>query len=253
MTRFAAPAAVLLAFAALASPARFVSRAALAATDPPKKRASPSATAKRPAAATAGAAEQKKRNAALAEAVHKNDVAQVKRLLARGANPNGDTPDGSPYLVGVAARKDETLVAALLQAGADPNRADRDGFSPLMAAATGGSLPIVNLLLAKGARPNAIPGKKAGMNALSRAVFSGNVEVVKRLLDADAAINARSDQLTALMAAAAFGHEAITRLLLERGAYPALRNEQGYTALYIAEQEGHTAIANLAAPRHCCC
>lgn len=235
MTGPAAIAAVaLLAFSVPASPA-------LAATaDPPKKPAP--ATPKRTAAA---AAERKKLDAALAVAVQKNDAAQIKRLLARGANPNSDTADGSPYLVGVAARKDETLVAALLQAGADPNRTDRDGFSPLMAAATGGSLPIVNLLLAKGARPNAIPGKKAGMNALSRAVFSGNVEVVKRLLDAGAAINARSDQLTALMAAAAFGHEAMARLLLERGADPALRNEQGYTALSITEQEGHTAIANL--------
>ena len=49
--------------------------------------------------------------------------------------------------------------------------------------------------------------------------------------------------VTPLMAAAAGGHEAVVELLLNRGADPARRDEQGRSAAAHARAAGHTHLA----------
>ncbi len=84
-----------------------------------------------------------------------------------------------------------------------------------------------------------------GMTALARAAFSGNAEVVRRLLTRGADVNARGRKGgTALMMAAHLGHADVVRLLLERGADVKARTQDGKTALQMAEQGGHTAVAD---------
>ena len=50
---------------------------------------------------------------------------------------------------------------------------------------------------------------------------------------------------TALICAAAKGHEAVAKLLLEAGANSATQDEVGNTALFYAEQQRHAAIEEL--------
>jgi ankyrin repeat protein len=49
------------------------------------------------------------------------------------------------------------------------------------------------------------------------------------------------------MVAASWGRESVVRLLLERGANPALRNRNGKDARRLAQEAGHAAIADLLA------
>ena len=86
-------------------------------------------------------------------AVRNGDVATVRQMLARGADPNAveGINDWTPLLH--AVHKDQLgSVEALLDGHADPNRAVR-GITPLMMAAGYGYTPIVRLLLARGADP----------------------------------------------------------------------------------------------------
>jgi len=76
---------------------------------------------------------------------------------------------------------------------------------------------------------------------LSRAVESGDVEVVARLLPRVVDINARNRHgTTVLMRAARCGHAEIVRLLLEHGADPNVTRNDKFTALALAAFFGHT-------------
>ena len=77
------------------------------------------------------------------------------------------------------------------------------------------------------------------------------MRIVKVLLDGKyegkgADINLQSASgWTPLMLACAHGHDAIARLLLERGANATLRDEDGHTALSLARLREHVVIAAL--------
>jgi hypothetical protein len=159
------------------------------------------------------AAEQKKLSAALAKAVEDGTADEVSDLLARGANPNGNTEGGQSYVQRLIIKGEKEKLAALLEAGADPNRnVDGDGFTPLVTAALTGKVEIIDLLIDKGARVNAARPDGSG---------------------------------TVLHAAAAVGREESVKRLLARGADPKITSKSGKTAREVAEQSGHPEIAEL--------
>jgi hypothetical protein len=128
-------------------------------------------------------------------AVRNGDVAEVRQMLARGADPNAaeGVNDWTPLMH--AIHKNQLgSVAALLDGHADPNRAV-NGQTPLMMAAGYGYTPIVRLLLARGADPRirnadgetAVDYAVAGMTDLDRfTFFSCEDDTVRALLAANA-------------------------------------------------------------------
>jgi ankyrin repeat protein len=75
---------------------------------------------------------------------------------------------------------------------------------------------------------------------------------VALLLDYGADVNGTdADGTTALMCAAYYGKEEVVRVLLERGADAGMRNQQGWTALDMAEPGEWEEVAAMlrAAPR----
>ena len=167
------------------------------------------------------------RREALLEAAAEGEAEAVRFLLDRGADPDGFVPgDGTPLLVAAAAGHEE-VVRVLLAAGADPNaQAPGDG-SALIAAAHEGQVEVARLLLAAGAEVELVVD--GDENALIQAAWQGELEMVRLLLDAGADPNARvvanrSDEhpagvlRTPLRMAHRGGHEAVERLLRERGA-----------------------------------
>ncbi len=66
-------------------------------------------------------------NAAIA-----GDIAEVKRCLSLGANPNALASNGETALIMAAAYFRESVVEVLISSGADPSLPENEGFDSLM-------------------------------------------------------------------------------------------------------------------------
>ncbi|AYA36150.1 ankyrin repeat domain-containing protein [Hymenobacter oligotrophus] len=106
----------------------------------------------------------------------------------------------------------------------------------------------VETLLKGGADANAaievMPGFKT--TYLITAVTNGNLDIVKKLVQYKAQVNAKdAGQETALMAAAAKGDKAMVEFLLASGADPKATDSQGNTALNAAKTGGNKDVISL--------
>jgi ankyrin repeat protein len=143
--------------------------------------------------------------------------------------------------------------AARIQAPwlAEARAKGRGGYPPtqLMLAADKGNEQRVRELVAAGAPLDLVD--VGGWSALYWASLQGYVRVAKLLLDGKyegkgADINLQvNGGCTPLMLACFYGHEAVVRLLLERGANATLRDKSGRTALSFARRSEHVAIVAL--------
>jgi len=154
-------------------------------------------------------------------------AAVVSRLLAAGADLVRSRPSSGCDLLGLAigGMGDPEVVTLLLEAGAPADEpCPSCGPTPLWHAALCGRTEIVEMLLARGARVDhrAAGAKFPGtLTPLAAAGMTGHVEVMGRLLDAGADPNARLDDgITALGVCAMHGCAPEVRLLLDRGADP---------------------------------
>jgi len=78
---------------------------------------------------------------------------------------------------------------------------------------------------------------------LHEAALQGQRNIVKRLLDLGADVNALTvSRSTPLIEATSEGHLVIVRILLEAGAHTGLRDQYGMTAAMWAEEGGHIHI-----------
>lgn len=127
---------------------------------------------------------------ALSGAALNGDTAQVRALLAHGAEPNaGQGHALSEAARGCLSRDNTDVIRMLLDAGADPRIHDDYGYTALHRAAGLCGPPAVRLLLQRGADPNIRDGN--GYTPLISAAGSGSVESVALLIAAGADVNAR--------------------------------------------------------------
>jgi uncharacterized protein len=163
----------------------------------------------------------------LLEAARLGDASLAIRLLLRGVDPNVREKGGGPVIVYAAREKSFSVVRALALDG----RVVIDATNPqnetaLMYAALHGDLETVKVLIDKGAEVN-----RVGWSPLHYAASSGHTDVIKYLLDQHAYIDAASPgNVTPLMLTARHSQTAASRLLVEEGADPSLKSDQGYTA-----------------------
>jgi hypothetical protein len=133
-----------------------------------------------------------------------------------------------------------------------PQDVNADGgyyMRPLVAALAGEHFQTADLLRHKGADLH-VKGD-SGRNPLHSAAYSGNFEVVRKLIEYDpAAVNTRTEQFwTTPLLWASEGHNfkdgSVTRLLLEHGAHINALNRNGRTALYMASRDGALEVVRL--------
>jgi ankyrin repeat protein len=169
-------------------------------------------------------------------------------LLEKGADIGASTVEGTTALHRAAQSGDVDMIKLLVERGANVNAQRKSGPVPLASAVVFGHGAAVRYLLSKGAKPN------LGDVGLSRAVFQGNVEIVKALLEAGAEVKNTAMVFPGfggqepILALACFSYNSdpqIVRMLLDRGADPAGKSQQGRTPLELARERGYEEVARL--------
>jgi len=142
---------------------------------------------------------------------------------------------------------DERRVAALL--AADPGRVmalHPLGWRPLHFAAFGGKTGVAVLLLARGAVLDERARNKFDNTALQTGLLCGEGEVVKLLLDRGANPNVRQNEgFAPLHIAAELGRPDLVALLLAHGAAVNPRSDKGESPLGTALRTGKKQVADL--------
>ena len=165
-------------------------------------------------------------------AAETNDAPTLERLLKRGFDANTPGPKGQSALL--TAIRQNASQAALVLAKWPETKVDirtADDETALMLAAFHNLLPVAKVLVQREADVN-----KPGWTPLHYAATKANVPMMRLLLENHAFIDAPSPNgTTPLMMAAHYGSALATKMLLEEGADPRLKNHLGLSALDFAQ------------------
>jgi ankyrin repeat protein len=178
-------------------------------------------------------------------------VADVRRLLDQGLNPNAATKSGGTTAL-MAAAPDVEKMRLLLDRGANVNARAQSRFSALMVAAQyQDSGPAINLLLDRGAQVG--PPTEGGApvfnaNPFFLASYAGNAAVLKRLHDAGAKIDEPmlligTSRTTPLLGAFKFGDADVARALFDLGTPIEFADGNGITMLGRAALNNEVTMA----------
>lgn len=180
-------------------------------------------------------------------AVKRNDANALRQLAQRGFDLNTRNEQGEHALF-IALRDDAPDVSSFLlgQARVQVELRTQQDESPLMMAALKGRLELARRLIERKAEVN-----KPGWTPLHYAATNADevsLAMTRLLLEHHAYIDAESPNgSTPLMMAAHYGHPSVVKLLLEEGADPLLKNQQGLTAIDFANRAQRAESADIIA------
>jgi len=182
----------------------------------------------------------------LHDAIVADDVDRVNYLLDHGAHVGAQDEEGFTALIS-AVRFGFTDIAADLVAhkGVDVNQADRSGWTPLMHAAWLDRPELVKLLVDHGAKINATD--RDDLTPLAIAAQNGKVQGALALIAAGADVNApvAKGGYTPLMLTSISGSTDLAETLISRGANVNAVNPGGVTALMIAAARNRPRLVQL--------
>jgi ankyrin repeat protein len=182
-------------------------------------------------------------DAALLEAARGGAPVVIELLLDAGASANAKGTYGSALSYGLEHGVD--FVRLMLARGASPNAAAVNDDSVLHQAVSLGRIDIARALLEAGADPNRSAGALTPLHGAARASLDADVppEMVDLLVDHGARVDGKPPATTPLMWAVQDGRAAHVERLLARGADVNAVGRARQTALHLAFERGHDAIA----------
>ena len=160
-----------------------------------------------------------------------DQVPVVGKLIYRGMDPNTPTEKGEPALVfAVRSGAPKTVAYLLKQPGIQIDATNMADETALMLAANANDLASAQLLIEAGASVN-----RPKWTPLHYAASKGHTAMMRLLIENDAYVDAESPNgTTPLMMAAYYASPNAVKLMLEEGADPLLKNQDGQTALDMA-------------------
>jgi ankyrin repeat protein len=162
------------------------------------------------------------------KAIESDNAEVVTVLLQRGFDPDSPNLQGQPALM-LAMQKSSRKVAEVLMEWKTTNLSIHNPQmeTPLMLAAITNQLDWALRLVERGADVN-----QKGWTPLHYAATKGNIDIMRLLIENHAYLDAESPNgTTPLMMAAHYGTPMATKLLLEEGADPRIKNQLGINAL----------------------
>ncbi|XP_063374666.1 ankyrin repeat, SAM and basic leucine zipper domain-containing protein 1 [Cydia amplana] len=190
----------------------------------------------------------------LQDAIINSNLDEVKTIISNELknNANAKLDSGWTPLMHACFHAQDKIVEYLLQQGADPNL-HSDSVTPVMVACSNSSasneaiLNIFTSLVEKGCLLNI--GDKYGQTPLMRAISSGRLEVVQKLIDCQVNIEMRDQQgWTALFWAVHHNQPEILELLIANGARLREVDKNSRTPLDIAHSHDHQQIIDVLNP-----
>lgn len=186
---------------------------------------------------------------ALANAINGDGVGPISAAIYSFNMPvaHGLVSAGiKPTFYEACALGDLGAIRAFLEADASLiNSYAPDGFTALTLAAAFGGPEAVRVLMERGADPE-LKAKHSFIKVapLHAAVFGNRTDVVAVLLEKGADPNsAQPGGFTALHGAAQNGNEEMASMLMQAGAQCSLKTEEGKTPAMLAQEAGHTLLA----------
>jgi quinoprotein dehydrogenase-associated probable ABC transporter substrate-binding protein len=179
----------------------------------------------------------------LADAIVAHDMDRVDYLLKHGAHVDSRDGDGNTPLVSAVRFGFVDVVTVLVDHKADPNQPNLGNWTPLMYAAWGDSPDLVNVLARHGAKLDAVDND--GLTPLAIASQNAKIKAAEALVAAGADVNApvAKGGYTPLMLAAISGSSDLASSLIGHGAKVNAVNPGGVTALMIAAANDHRNVA----------
>ena len=168
-----------------------------------------------------------------AKAAKFDNVSEVKYLLSKGVSPNAVDINGNPMLLLAIKDNSEKVIDLLLSdKKIDVDLSNKSGETPLMMASIQGNLALVQTLVLK----NKAMVDHIGWTPLHYACAKGHFDVAQFLVANGAKVDALSvGNTTPLMMAVQSGNEQLVKLLLDKGADLQIRNNNGLSAIDIAD------------------
>jgi ankyrin repeat protein len=174
----------------------------------------------------------------------KGYLAEIPRLIKRGADIDGESDNGVTPILFAVYNNQPLAVNILIKYGADLNKTTTDYESPLLVAAKYDFQEIAELLIRSGALINY--SDAYDVTPLHYASIYGYLEMVDMLIYYDAEIDNKTvEGTTPLLAAVWAGNIEVADLLIQNGADINSPDIEGFTPFLMAAMNGDTLLMDL--------